>query len=175
MSIPVGLVMGKLFNGRTHNHAAKIKFLKTNWDISELFFDKWIAAIGQQGLIEDSSLPNLRANIIISEYAASTPSNTDAKTWVRKKVISLLRAFPKNRSQYNYSYNFDSAGTAKTTDVDFEFDAYRVYYEDVGVTKVGQSPVRTPGYVTASTAVGTSIVGSTVTPEQIKVAIYNSK
>lgn len=130
------LSFGKTITGRQHNHNVSIKFLKSNWDITELFIDRWIAAIGQQGLIEDSSLPNLRANIIISEYAASTPSNSKANTWVRKKVISLLRAFPKSRAQYSYSYDFEQAGLAKTNKVDFSFDAYRIYYEDIGKTNL---------------------------------------
>lgn len=166
------LSYGKTVTGRSHNHAAKIKFFKSNWDITEIFIDRWIAAIGQQGLIEDSSLSNIKANIIITEYAASVP-NQSAGVWVPRKKITLLRAFPKNRGESKYDYTPESAGEAKFNLVDFEFDAYQVEYFDVGVTK---KPIGgTPGYVSPTTAVGTSIVGPTLTKEDIEKLYPNSK
>ena len=119
------LSFGKTQIGREHNHAGKIKFLKSNWDINEIFFDKWIAAIGQQGLIEDSALPNIKANIIITEYACGTPNKNEG-SWFARKQITLTRAFPKSRENMIYSYSPDDAGTFKSTAVDFEFDSYQV-------------------------------------------------
>lgn len=121
------LSFGKTQMGRQHNHAGKIRFLKSNWDINELFFDRWISAIGQQGLIEDSTLPNIKANIIITEYACSTPNSTDG-TWFIRKQIMLNKAFPKSRAQVSYSYSPEDAGSFKSTDVDFEFDSYQITY-----------------------------------------------
>lgn len=169
------LSYGKTLNGRNHNHAAKIQFAQTNWNFIEIFIDRWIAAIGQQGLIEDSSLPNIKANIIISEYSASVPFPEKAGVWIPRKRITLLKAFPKNRQETKFSYNTDEAGAMKYNIVDFEFDAYQVEYLDVGITKTKQESKGTPGWVTPSTAVGTSIVGPTLTKEDIEKLYPDSK
>lgn len=129
------LSFGKAVTGRAHNHAAKIKFALTNWNFIEVFIDRWIAAIGQQGLIEDSSLPNIKSNIIITEYAASVPFPKKAGIWIPKKRITLLKAFPKNRADNKYTYEPDEASAMKYNLVDFEFDGYQVEYLDVGITK----------------------------------------
>lgn len=119
----------KTQTGRNHNHAIKIKFLKSNWDINDFFIDAWIAAIGQQGLIEDDSLPNIKADIYINEYAGSSPGREG--TWFRRKQIKLTKAFPKARDQIEYTYSSDSAGEFKSKGVDFEFDGYEVTYFDI--------------------------------------------
>jgi hypothetical protein len=118
---------GKTQIGRVHNHAGKIAFLKSNWDVNDIFFDKWIAAIGQQGLIEDASLPNIKANIIITEYAAGKPGKNSG-TWFPRKQVTLTRAFPKGRDNITYSYSPDEGGTFKSSKVEFEFDSYQVTY-----------------------------------------------
>lgn len=166
------LSYGKTVTGRSHNHAAKIRFFKSNWDITEIFIDRWIAAIGQQGLIEDSSLSNIKANVVITEYAASVP-NQSAGVWVPRKKITLLRAFPKNRGESKYDYSPENAGDAKFNLVDFEFDAYQVEYFDVGTTR--KSTGGTPGYVSPTTAVGTSMVGRTLTAKDIEGRYPDSK
>lgn len=162
---------GKTANGRTHGHGAKIRFLKSNWDISEIFFDRWIAAIGQQGLIEDSSLPNIKSTITINEYAASAPHSTDYG-WTLRKRIYLLRAFPYKRGESSYKYDAEDAGTAKFCQVDFKFDAFQVEYFNAGATTKSNG---TPGYVTASTAEGTSMVGPTITSSQLQGRGANTK
>ena len=137
------LSYGKTQTGRNHNHAGKIKFAQTNWDFIEIFIDRWIAAIGQQGLIEDSSLPNIKANIIITEYACGVPGKSKNKgTWIPRKKITLKRAFPKDRQATKLDYSPDTAGEMKYNIVDFEFDAYEVYYFDifdVGYNKIASS------------------------------------
>lgn len=158
---------GKTQTGRNHNHAAKIKFFQGNWDIIEIFIDKWIAAIGQQGLIEDDTLSNIKANIVITEYAASVPNNTSG-VWVPKKRITLLRAFPKNRQDSKYDYEPENAGDARFNLVDFEFDGYQIEYLNVGNTVSSTGTKGTPGYISGSTAVGTSEVGPTYTIEDIE-------
>lgn len=173
------LSYGKTQVGRNHNHAIKIKFLKSNWDINDLFIDRWIAAIGQQGLVEDSSLPNIKANIIITEYACGVPGKTDG-TWFARKQVVLTKAFPKSRDQMEYTYAFDSAGEFKSKGVDFEFDAYQTtyfsppvesgqyVYKKVQSAASTDTTVSTPGYITPSTAVGTSEVGPTLTSADIE-------
>lgn len=130
------LNFGKTQTGRTHNSALKIKFYKSNWDINELLFDKWIAAIGQQGLIEDSTLPNIKANIIINEYAAGVPGKENKNTWFPKKQIIFTKAFPKQRDQVVYTYGSEDAGEFKSVGVDFEYEAYQINYYNLpaGVT-----------------------------------------
>lgn len=153
------LSYGKVQQGRGHNHEAKIQLLKSNWDINDIFIDKWIAAIGQQGLIEDSRLPNIKANIIITEYSAGIPiEGSNNGKWFPRKQISLIRAFPKDRDQMKYSYSPDTAGDFKTCMVTFEFDSFQIKY----------FPLPTPGYITPSTAAGTSEVGPTLTSADIE-------
>lgn len=151
---------GKVQNGRDHSHNIKVTLMKTNWDINEVFFDRWIAAIGQQGLIEDSGLKNIKANIIIREYACSTPTNLGA--WVPRKQITLLRAFPKSRKEAEYSYEYERAGAMKTDMVEFEFDNYQIEYFPL----YGQ--VGTPGYISPTYAEGTSELGPTITADEIR-------
>lgn len=171
------LSYGKTMTGRNHNHAAKIRFFKSNWDITEIFIDRWIAAIGQQGLIEASELKNIKANIVITEYATSTVESSNG-VWVPRKRITLLRAFPKNRSDSKVEYTPEEAGNAKYNTVDFEFDAYQVYYFDVGVTKKSKNIVKetgTPGYLSPTTSAGTSEVGPTLTSADLDRLLPDSK
>lgn len=158
---------GKVQNGRNHMHNMKISFNKTNWDINEIFFDRWIAAIGQQGLIEDSGLKNIKANVIIREYACSTPTNLGP--WVPRKQITLTRAFPKNRKDNEYSYDSEKAGAMKTDTVEFEFDNYQIEYYPL------YAQPGTPGYVTPTTAAGTSMIGPTITSEELERRNRNLK
>lgn len=126
------LKFGKVQTGRDHNLNIKVKFLKSNWDINELLFDPWIAAIGQQGLIEgdeEDGLYNIKGNMMIMEYAASAPGK-DTNTWVLRKVIELNRCFPVSRDQYTYTYSPDKAGSFESAMVTFEFDYYKIRYTD---------------------------------------------
>lgn len=123
------LSYGKIQQGRTHNRAAVINFYHSNWDINEILFDPWIAAIGQQGLIEGDEadkIYNIKADIYIKEYAASV---SDGTSWVLRKQIKLTKAFPKSREQYRYTYSNDDAGVFKSTKIDFEFENYAIEYK----------------------------------------------
>ena len=154
------LTYGKVQNGRDHTHKINITFNKTNWNINELFFDKWIAAIGQQGLIEDSRLKNIKANIVIREYASSSPGNVGA--WVPKKQIILTRAFPISRKDNEYSYDYEKAGAMKTDMVTFEFDNYQIEYFPLYAYTSG-----TPGYISPTKSEGYSeVTGTFITKEQ---------
>jgi hypothetical protein len=125
------LSYGKIQQGRVHNRAAVIKFYRSNWDINELFFDPWIAAIGQQGLIEgdeSDKIYNIKADIYINEYAASS-ANEQTTSWKLRKQIKLTKAFPKSREQYKYSYSPETAGSFTSAKVDFEFENYSINYK----------------------------------------------
>lgn len=163
---------GKFQSGRNHSHNIKISFNKTNWDINELFFDRWIAAIGQQGLIEDSRLKNIKANIVIREYACSSPNNAGA--WVPRKQILLTRAFPKSRKDYEYSYRYDTAGAMKTDMVEFEFDNYQILYQ--GLNAYTDKSGGTPGYISPTFSEGYSeVTGDYITKEEVQGALGNLK
>ena len=120
---------GKALTGKQHNLDAKIRFYKSNWDINELLIDRWIAAIGRQGLIESSSLPNIKGTIIISEYAAGFPGHS-SKTWKLRKTIKLYKAFPKSRDTITLSYEPGEAGAYKDSLVEFDFSTYEIIYGD---------------------------------------------
>lgn len=123
-------------NGREQDFDAKIRFYSTNWDINELLLDPWIAAVGQQGLIEiDDTLNvgyyNIKADITICEYACSKP-NEKTDTWVLRKTIILKKAYPVKRAQYKYDYdvpNFTSPGEAT-----FDFENYSIIYPEAITT-----------------------------------------
>jgi len=151
---------GKIQTGRNQNHNIKITFNKTNWDINEIFFDRWIAAIGQQGLIEDDSLLNLKANITIREYACGAPGNTSG-VWIPRKQINIIRAFPTSRQEAKYSYDDKEAGILKSETVSFIFDDYQIRYFEAA--NIGG----TPGYIEGTTSVGTSEVGPDYTLDDI--------
>ena len=127
------LSYGKVAAGRGHNHNGKFNFYNTNWNINELFFDKWIAAIGQQGLIESDEsdgIYNIKADIFINEYSVSVPEPADGgwKEWQLRKTIKLTKAFPKARDQYKFSYSED-ASEMTSSKVDIEFENYSIEYE----------------------------------------------
>jgi hypothetical protein len=46
--------------------------LVSNWDIGDILFDPWIAAVAQKGLIEDDN-SSIKGKIVIKEYASSLP------------------------------------------------------------------------------------------------------
>lgn len=135
---------GKALTGKQHNLDAKINFYKSNWDINELLFDRWIAAVGRQGLIESSDLPNIKARIIISEYAAGQPDHT-AGTWALRKQIILHKAFPKSREAVKLSYEPGEAGAFKTSVVTFDFSAYTIKYPDKDIPATGGFAVNANG------------------------------
>lgn len=137
------LSYGKIATGRSHNHNGKISFYSTNWNISEIIMDKWIAAIGQQGLIEgdeDNDIFDIKADIYINEYSASTPDSliSGMSSWQLRKIIKLTKAFPKARDPYKFSYTED-ATDMQTLKVDFEFENYAIEYEkaDYRLNKTG--------------------------------------
>lgn len=143
---------GKVMTGKNHNFEAKISFYSSNWDINEILFDRWIAAIGRQGLIESSDLPNIKARITISEYAAGMPGY-DSSVWHLRKQIILHKAFPKNRESYKYSYDSNDAGVFKASVVNFDFSSYSIRYPEniavSGLTVLNPSALPANGPTTA--------------------------
>lgn len=123
------LSQGKILNSRSQDLQAKISFMVTNWDINEILIDPWIAAIAQQGLIEASTLPNIKADITIYEYAKGYPGKTTGITSLAlRKEVTLFEAFPISREQSQLKYDSSSAGTLKIKSVDFCYRDYAIKY-----------------------------------------------
>lgn len=123
------LQAGKIVTMRNYLEGMTAKFLVTNWSVLEIFFDKWISAIAQQGLIEDSQNPQIKADIIINQYARSIPNSDNYQAMELQKSINLIRAFPFRRDQLSYSYDGEKAGVFKVGQVNFKFDDYIINYE----------------------------------------------
>lgn len=126
------LKFGTIENGVNYSPTARVQFLETNWSLGDVLFDKWIAAIGQQGLIEDSSLPNIKSDIFLYQYAASIPSElTNKKSsnkydWQLRKITKLIKAFPRARSGTT-DINYENNGP-KIETVEFSFMDYQIEY-----------------------------------------------
>lgn len=95
------MTFGVISNGKSAAHTLNIQFLETNWNIADILFEKWIAAYIQQGGIEDSSLPNIKADIYVNEYATSVPDELrigDENEWQLRKTIKFIKCVPINRN-----------------------------------------------------------------------------
>ena len=123
---------GTIENGSSYNPTCRMQFLETNWNLGDILFDKWIAAIGQQGLIEDSSLPNIKADIYLYQYAASVTNqminkkSSDKSDWQLRKITKLIKAFPSSRSGTT-NIIYENSGP-NTETVNFSFMDYQVEY-----------------------------------------------
>lgn len=123
---------GTIENGSIYNPTCRLQFIDTNWGLGDILFDRWIAAIGQQGLIEDSSLPNIKADIYLYQYAASVPNqminkkSNDKNDWQLRKITKLIKAFPKSRSG-NSNITYENSGPTVET-VEFSFMDYQIEY-----------------------------------------------
>ena len=123
------LSQGKVLLARNNDLQAKITFMSTNWDISEIVIDPWIAAISQQGLIESSDLPNIKADISIFQYATSHPGKLlQGDEIVLRKETTLYEAFPISRDDVKLTYDNAEAGTLKTHTTTFAFRDYEIKY-----------------------------------------------
>lgn len=123
--------MGMIEKGIPSSFQVRMQFLETNWSLSDILFDKWIAAVTQQGLIEDSSLPSIKADIKINEYSGSIPASTvnkksdNTKEWQLRRITTIYQAVPLNRDQLELNYD---APQWKTTSVTFSFQDYAIEY-----------------------------------------------
>lgn len=63
---------GNIAQSRPNNRKLNINFLISNWDIGDILFDPWIAAVTQKGLIEDGN-SSIKAKIVIREYSSALP------------------------------------------------------------------------------------------------------
>lgn len=134
---PVGQQHGGFFNfgniaqSRPNNRKLNINFLVSNWDIGDILFDPWIAAVSQKGLIEDGN-STIKAKIVIREYASALPkeytSNEVIKQMQVRKQYVFRNCVPISRGEVSKNYNPNDAGTFKNSIVNFVFDDYEITY-----------------------------------------------
>lgn len=119
--------------GKTAAQEANIQFLETNWNIGNILFDKWIAAVLQQGLVEDDSLPNIKSDIIIKKYSPSIPANMmgskasdEFYKWQLKETVTLYKAVPlSHEGDDQLTYELP---TPKPVTVNFNYVDYSIKY-----------------------------------------------
>lgn len=128
------LTFGKVLQSKSGGNECNINFLVSNWDICDVLVDPWIAAIAKYGLIEDDSIVNLKADIYIEEYSASVDkklnndNNYNFSEMVLRKTYKFIKAFPISRGEISKNYDFNQAGSFKTSMVNFKFDEYKIIY-----------------------------------------------
>lgn len=120
----------KVVKSRKDDDLLKINFLISNWDITEILIDPWIAAISQHGLIADDNV--LKAKIVVKEYSASHEKFSSEDTYsgvmeARKEYI-FDNCFPISRESPEKVYDVDEAGKYKTSVVTFAYDNYEIKY-----------------------------------------------
>lgn len=129
------LNFGNISLGRQDSKSLKISFLVSNWDIGDILFEPWIAAVAQKGLIEDGQT-QIKSKIIIKEYSASVPerynTQTDKKSegskMVARKEYIFENCVPVSRGEVSKNYDLENAGTFKKSIVDFRYDYYTIKY-----------------------------------------------
>lgn len=127
------LNFGNVSLGRQDSKSLKISFLVSNWDIGDILFEPWIAAVAQKGLIEDGISSSIKSKIIITEFSSSVPkdynnqSNTSTEMVQRKQYI-FNNCVPVSRGEVSKNYEMENAGTFKKSIVDFRYDYYEIKY-----------------------------------------------
>lgn len=109
----------------------KINFLVSNYDITDILIEPWIAAIAQHGLIETGNIC-LKAKIILREYSGGYPKEASEKKYegfmkARKEYI-FENCFPIQRDEVKKEYTPNEAGTYKNQIVTFKYDSYKIKY-----------------------------------------------
>lgn len=124
------MTFGLISNGKSPGHTLNIQFLETNWNIGDILFEKWIAAYIQQGGIEDSNLPNIKADIYINEYAHSVPQELHrgmANEWQLRKIIKFTKCVPTKRSGDTQLESTAPTGP-NTVTIEFSYQDYSIKY-----------------------------------------------
>lgn len=125
------LNFGYIAQNRQVNRSLKVNFLVSNWDIGDILFEPWIAAVAQRGLIQDGS-SSIKAKITIKQYSANMPkqyNNNQSFTQMEcRKEYIFLNCVPVNRSSIEKSYDFNTAGTFKSIPIEFRYEDYKIKY-----------------------------------------------
>lgn len=124
---------GNISQARQPHGGLKVTFLISNWDIGDILFDPWIAAVAQKGLIEDGSV-SIKAKIVITEYASGRPlpqaiiKSSNIFQMVERKQYIFHNCFPVNRSSVEKDYEYGTAGAFKNAVIEFKYDDYEINY-----------------------------------------------
>ena len=125
------LNFGYIAQNRQINRSLKISFLVSNWDITDILIEPWIAACGQFGLTETSNT-SLKAKIIIQQFSASKPKKDKSQEYVKqmecRKQYIFYNCIPVNRGQVQKKYDLNDAGTFKQSVVEFKYEDYEIQY-----------------------------------------------
>lgn len=124
------MTFGAISNGKSPGSTLNIQFLETNWSIADILFEKWIAAYIQQGGIEDSNLPNIKADIYVNEYAHSVPQELHrglTNEWQLRKIIKFIKCVPTKRSG-DTTLTSDAPSQPGIATIEFNYQDYSIKY-----------------------------------------------
>lgn len=129
------LNFGNIVNARNNSNSLKIAFLISNWDITDLIIEPWIAAVSQMGTV-DSNVQSLKTTITIEEYSAGVPKDllSSNRGYVYpnsmqvRKVYTFYNCFPVSRGSVSKNYDPMEAGAYKNSIVDFRYEDYQIEY-----------------------------------------------
>lgn len=124
------MTFGSISNGKSPAHTLNIQFLETNWNIGDILFERWIAAYIQQGGIEDSSLPNIKADIFVNEYAHGAPESLKKRftdEWQLRKTIKFIKCVPVKRSG-DTMLTSEPPNSPNILTVEFNYQDYNISY-----------------------------------------------
>lgn len=125
------LNFGLLSMGRQDPKSLKVSFLVSNWDIGDLLFDRWIAAVAQHGLLESGDT-SIKAKITITEYSAGVDekyrSDKEKIGMRERKQYIFHNCIPTSRGEVSKTYEQSEAGTFKKFIVDFRYEDYQINY-----------------------------------------------
>lgn len=123
---------GFIAQGRQINRSLKISFLVSNWDICDILFEPWIAAVAQRGLLQDGISSSIKARIILEEYSKGIPKSFNDKESIHqmecRKQYIFDNCVPINRGSVERDYDFNNAGTFKSSIIEFNFQDYQIKY-----------------------------------------------
>lgn len=127
---------GKIAQSIQSTDKLNINFLITNWDLGDVLFDRWMAAIAQHGLIVDDN--NLHATIHLHQYSyeltdeerkeKANKGNMEKSLRERKEYI-FHHCYPISRDQVSKTYDSSQAGIFKTFNVSFMYNYYEIKYK----------------------------------------------
>lgn len=134
------LNFGYIAQSRQINRSLKISFLVSNWDIGDILFEPWIAAVAQRGLLErgitnqgGKKITNtIKARIKIRQYSSGVPKqlNNDeiSRRMLCRKQYIFENCVPVNRGSIEKDYDPNNAGTFKNIPVQFKYTDYKIKY-----------------------------------------------
>lgn len=107
----------------------------SNWSVLDILIYPWVAAVTMQGLIRDDSLPELTADVVLRQYAVSTPygksvalSPDGNDTMTLLKTYYVYEAYPTQVQLPSYGYKQEDGGYKLNNSVTFNFTDMKIVY-----------------------------------------------